>query len=115
MDKQDKKIIIGLLFASMSSLLIVNIFFGRVLGVQDIIGFHGETVTELTTDFHNAVNHYMDVCRQRGEKPQKNYSGKLTLRISPDIHADIAAAAAHSGKSINKWVAETLEHVIQSH
>ena len=91
-----------------------NLFFGRVLGVQDIIGFHGETVTELATDFHNAINHYLDVCLQRGEKPQKNYSGKLTLRISPGIHANIAAAAAHTGKSINKWVAETLEHVIQA-
>ena len=85
-----------------------------MIGVQDIIGFHGETVTELTADFHNAINHYLDVCRQRGEKPQKTYSGKLTLRISPDTHANIAAAAAHTGKSINKWVAETLEHVIQA-
>jgi len=92
-----------------------NIFFGRVLGVRDIIGFHGETVTELIADFHNAINHYLDVCRQRGEKPQKTYSGKLTLRISPDTHANIAAAAAHTGKSINKWVAETLDHVIQAH
>jgi predicted HicB family RNase H-like nuclease len=75
----------------------------------------GETVTELTADFHNAINHYLDVCRQRGEKPQKTYSGKLTLRISPDIHANIAAAAAHTGKSINKWVAETLDHVIRAH
>ena len=92
-----------------------NIFYGRVLGVKDIIGFHGETVTELITDFHNAVNHYLDVCQQRGEKPQKTYSGKLTLRISPDIHADIAVAAAHTGKSINKWVEETLEHAVQTH
>ena len=92
-----------------------NIFFGRVLGVRDIIGFHGETVAELTADFHNAINHYLAVCRQRGEKPQKVYSGKLTLRISPDIHADIAAAAAHTGKSLNKWVADTLKQVIHAH
>jgi len=92
-----------------------NIFFGRVLGVQDIIGFHGETVAELTADFQNAINHYLDVCKQRGEKPQKPYSGKLTLRISPNIHADIAAAAAHTGKSINKWVADTLEQAIHAH
>ena len=92
-----------------------NIFFGRVLGVRDIIGFHGKTVAELATDFHNAINHYLDICQQRGEKPQKTYSGKLTLRISPDIHAGIATAADHTGKSINKWVSETLEHAIQVH
>lgn len=92
-----------------------NIFFGRVLDVDDIIGFHGETVTELTADFHHAIDHYLDVCKERGEEPRKTYSGKLTLRISPDIHADIAIAAAHTGKSINKWVTETLKNVIHSH
>lgn len=46
-----------------------NIFFGRVLGIRDIIGFHGKTVTEMTSDFHNAINHYLDICLQRGEKP----------------------------------------------
>ena len=61
-------------------------------------------MTELITDFHNAVDHYLDVCQQRGEKLQKTYSGKLTLRISPDTHADIAVAAAHTGKaSTNGW------------
>ena len=92
-----------------------NIFFGRVLGLKDIIGFHGETVVDLTTDFHNAIDHYLDVCRQRGEKPQKAYSGKLTLRIPSDMHAEIAAAAAQTGKSLNKWVAEKLEQVIHTH
>jgi len=92
-----------------------NIFFGRVLSVKDIIGFHGETVSELTTDFHNAINHYLDVCHQRGEKPQKEYSGKLTLRVPPDIHGEIANAAAHDGKSLNKWVADTLTQVVHSH
>jgi predicted HicB family RNase H-like nuclease len=56
----------------------------------------------------------LEVCRQHGEKPKKPYSGKLTLRISPDVHADIAAAA-HNGKSISKWVVETLEQAIHSH
>ena len=50
-----------------------------------------------------------------GENPQKAYSGKLSLRIPPNIHAGIAEAAAHSGKSLNKWVAEALEHVINAH
>ena len=92
-----------------------NIFFGRVLGVQDIIGFHGETVTKLTRDFHDAINHYLDVCQQRGKTPQKGFSGKLTLRVSPVTHADIAVAAAHAGKSLNKWVTDTLTQAIHSH
>ena len=91
-----------------------NIFFGRVLGVKDIIGFHGETVKELTSDFHNACNHYINDCRQRGEEPNKIYSGKLTLRIPPETHANIAVVAAQTGKSINKWVSEALEQVMHA-
>jgi predicted HicB family RNase H-like nuclease len=89
-----------------------NIFFGRVLGVQDIIGFHGETVSELTSGFHDAIDHYLIVCKTRGEDPEKAYSGKLTLRLPSATHADIAAAAAVSGKSINRWVADTLTKVV---
>ncbi len=48
------------------------------------------------------------------EKPNKPYSGKLTLRISPSIHAAIATAAETSGKSLNKWVADTLDQVIHA-
>ena len=91
-----------------------NIFFGRVVGIRDIVGFHGKTVEELKSDFHNAIDHYLDVCRKRGDPPKKTYSGKLTLRIPPEVHADIAAAAAHSGKSINKWVAETLKEIVEA-
>ncbi|MCI5217758.1 MAG: toxin-antitoxin system HicB family antitoxin [Candidatus Electrothrix sp. LOE2] len=46
--------------------------------------------------------------------PDKPYSGKLTLRIAPSVHAELSAAAAHAGKSLNKWVADTLEQAVHS-
>lgn len=86
-----------------------NIFVGRVLGVRDIIGFHGETMTELTTDFHNAIEHYLKVCLERGETPQKPYSGNLILRVPPEVHAATAIAAEAHGKSLNQWAANVLK------
>ncbi|HHD63421.1 MAG TPA: type II toxin-antitoxin system HicB family antitoxin [Desulfobulbaceae bacterium] len=92
-----------------------NIFWGKVVCIKDSITFEGETVTELTEDFHNAIDHYLADCKQEGRTPDKPYSGKLTLRVPPAIHAEIAAAAAHAGKSLNKWVADTLRRVVHSH
>jgi predicted HicB family RNase H-like nuclease len=86
-----------------------NIFVGRVLGVSDRISFHGETVMELTTDFHEAVDHYIEDCEKTGRTPQKPASGKLMLRIRPEVHAAVGIAAAAAGKSINQWVDEVLE------
>ncbi|WP_446009630.1 type II toxin-antitoxin system HicB family antitoxin [Candidatus Electrothrix sp.] len=91
-----------------------NIFWGKVIGIKDNISFEGETVSQLTQDFHNAVEHYLADCKQEGRSPDKPYSGKLTLRIAPSVHAQLSAAAAHTGKSLNKWVADTLEQAVLS-
>jgi len=92
-----------------------NIFWGKVVGIKDSISFEGETVSQLAEDFHNAIDHYLADCKKQGRTPAKPYSGKLTLRISPDTHAEVAAAAAHTGKSLNKWVADTLDEIVHSH
>lgn len=85
-----------------------RIFVGRVLGVRDHISFHGETVAKLTKDFHAAIDHYLEVCRKRGEKPHKPYSGKVLLRVPPEIHAAAAIAAEAAGTSLNQWAAKVL-------
>jgi predicted HicB family RNase H-like nuclease len=85
-----------------------KIFVGRVLGIEDSITFHGETVAELTADFHAAIGHYLADCTATGRKPHKPYSGKLMLRIPPEVHAHAAMAAEAHGKSLNQWAAEVL-------
>ncbi|AUB82095.1 type II toxin-antitoxin system HicB family antitoxin [Candidatus Thiodictyon syntrophicum] len=86
-----------------------NLFVGRVLGVKAIIGFHGETVAELRTDFEAAIDFMIEDCRIRGETPARPYSGKLMLRLPPDVHAHAAMMAEVHGKSLNQWAAEVLE------
>lgn len=81
-----------------------NIFVGRVLGIRDSISFHGKSVSELTKDFHAAINHYLADCEATGRSPEKSYSGNLMLRISPEVHAHVAVRAAVHDKSINEWV-----------
>ena len=85
-----------------------NIFAGRIIGIMDSITFHGETVKELKTDFHAAIDHYTADCAATGRKPLKAASGKLMLRISPEIHARALTIARTSGKSLNQWAEEVL-------
>ena len=83
-------------------------FVGRIAGIRDIITFHGETVAELRRAFEEAVDFYLTTCAERGEIPNKPYSGKLVLRIPPEVHAHAAMMAAAHGKSLNQWAAEVL-------
>jgi predicted HicB family RNase H-like nuclease len=91
-----------------------RIFFGRLAGIRGIVTFHGETVDELEAAFKEAVDHYLETCAKLGDEPNKPYSGKLTLRISPSAHAAIATAAETSGKSLNKRVADLLDQATQT-
>ena len=85
------------------------IFTGRLLGIEDIVTFHGESVAELETAFHDAVAHYLAVSVQTGRKAQKSYSGRLALRMPPELHAQAAVKAASAGKSINQWLIDTVQ------
>lgn len=83
-------------------------FVGRIAGIKDIITFDGSSVKELTASFHDAVDFYLETCHQRGEQPNKPYSGKILLRVDPALHAKLAAQAEAMGKSLNQYAIELL-------
>ena len=87
-----------------------SIFVGRVLGVRTIISFHGETVTELRSEFELAINDYLLDCSEQGVAPEKPVNGKILLRISPELHGAALVAAHAAGKSLNLWATEALKN-----
>lgn len=85
-----------------------KIFVGHIAGIRSIVGFHGESVSELEEAFHEAVDDYLDHCKEKGISPQRPFSGRVMLRIPPEIHARAAMQAEASGKSLNQYVADVL-------
>ena len=87
-----------------------HIFIGHIIGIRDVVGFHGESVIELEKAFQESVDNYLDACIKLDQKPNKPYSGNLMLRIPAEVHAAVAATAEANGKSINQWAAGVLEN-----
>jgi predicted HicB family RNase H-like nuclease len=85
-----------------------EIFIGHLVGINDIIGFHADTVAELKKAFTETVDDYIETCRRIGKQPEKPYSGKLMFRVKPEVHAGVARAANLAGKSLNRWAEEVL-------
>ncbi|OGV50529.1 MAG: DNA repair protein [Legionellales bacterium RIFCSPHIGHO2_12_FULL_42_9] len=84
---------------------------GHIAGINDIVGFHANSVPELHIAFEEAVDDYLETCKQAGRSAQKPYSGKIMLRVTPEIHARAAMIAEAHGKSLNSWVTELLANV----
>jgi predicted HicB family RNase H-like nuclease len=91
-----------------------NILFGNIIGIRDTVGFHGESVSEVKASFYEAVDFYLESCAKAGREPDKPFSEKFMVRVDSSLHGKIAAAAVSAGKSLNKWVAETLEQALHA-
>jgi predicted HicB family RNase H-like nuclease len=83
-----------------------DLFHGEVIDTRDVITFQGRSVDELKQAFKDSVDDYLDWCAERGKQPEKPFSGKLMLRMEPELHRSLSAAAARAGKSLNAWIAE---------
>jgi predicted HicB family RNase H-like nuclease len=90
-----------------------GIFHGEVVNTRDVITFQGESVRELTQAFHDSIEDYLAFCKERGEAPDKPFSGQFVTRISPELHRQLNVAATVSGKSLNAWVTEQLQTAVQ--
>jgi predicted HicB family RNase H-like nuclease len=88
-------------------------FVGYLAGISDVVGFHAETVAELRAAFAEAVEDYLEACAKIGRPPQKPYSGKLLLRVPPELHARVSLAAQIAGKSLNQWAVDALQRAVQ--
>lgn len=86
-----------------------NILVGRLLGIHDLISFHADNVAELHAAFEEAVDDYLETCEKIGKSPEKPSSGKLMLRVPPEVHSAALIAAQSSGVSLNQWATKVLK------
>lgn len=86
----------------------IDMFRGEILGLTGGADFYGRTPNELKAEFRKSLTVFLEVCKEKGIEPRRNYSGKFNLRISPELHERLAIAAQAEGKSINTLAQEAL-------
>lgn len=91
----------------------IDMFRGEILGLNGGADFYGKTPDELRDEFRNSLTVFLEVCREKGVSPYKEYSGKFNLRIAPELHSEIAARANSDNKSLNQWIADNLAQLVQ--
>ena len=86
----------------------LDLFRGEILGLNGGADFYGKNPKELRAEFKKSLEVFLDVCKEKGIEPRRNYSGKFNLRI-PELHEKLAIAAQAEGKSINSLAQEALQ------
>jgi predicted HicB family RNase H-like nuclease len=86
-----------------------RVLHGRVLGIRDVVTFEGRSIDELERAFHDSVDDYLAFCAELGQEPNRPYSGRLMLRLSPDLHRQLDEEAKAHRTSLNQLITEKLE------
>lgn len=91
-----------------------RIFYGKILGISDLVDFQSENAKDLETEFHKAVDDYLEFCEEIGKQPQKEYSGLFNVRISPELHREVSVFAQAEGVTLNKAVEQAIRAMVHS-
>jgi len=89
-----------------------SVFHGKVMGIKALISFEGNSVSAITTDFHNAVDEYLKFCAHNGKEPEKPYKGSFNIRIGTDLHRKATLAASSRGISLNTLVENAIRQSV---
>ena len=89
-----------------------EVFFGKIEGIEDLISFEGNTVSDLKKAFEDAVIDYIEICKEAGKKVDKTYKGSFNIRIAPDIHKKAKRLALMKGISLNQFIQKAVEEEV---
>lgn len=89
-----------------------EVFFGKLIGINDLISFEGESVVELKKAFHEAVEDYLETCKELKKSPDKTYKGSFNVRVPSDLHRKAALFASMRNISLNDFVKQALDFTI---
>ena len=90
-----------------------NVFFGRLIGINDRVLFEGDSVTGLRSSFEEAVDDYIEICEKMGKEPERAYKGSFNVRIAPTLHRELSIYSETHGMSLNSTVEEAIRSYIK--
>lgn len=89
-----------------------RILFGKILFIDSLVMYHGESVNELEHAFHIAVDEYLAHCSKNNKEPNKPFSGGFNVRIGSELHKAAVQRAYREGQSLNEFVKQSIERAI---
>lgn len=90
-----------------------RLLYGKIEDICDLVNFSGENAAEIEQAFHEAVDDYLDFCKEMGKEPEKPYRGSFNVRIPPELHRAAVIGARESGLTLNGFVETALREKVE--
>ncbi len=91
-----------------------KVFYGKIIGINDLVLFEGSSVDELIDAFEEAVDDYLETCKELGKEPNKAYKGSFNVRVSSSTHKKMAMIAQKKGMKMNVIVRKAFNYLVDN-
>ena len=85
---------------------------GKIEGINDLVTFEAENASAIVEEFHSAVDDYLSFCEEVGKQPEKEYRGTFNIRITPELHRQLALTSLQNGDTLNRSVEKAIERYV---
>ena len=89
-----------------------KVLFGKVLGINGLISYEGDSIQSLKGDFEGAIDDYLEMCAEKGIEPERAYRGDFNVRVSPELHKSLVFYSASHGQTLNSTVEEAIKRYL---
>lgn len=90
-----------------------EVFYGKLFGINDLVTFEGASVKEIKSAFEEAVDDYIETCKELNKKPEKSFKGSFNVRVPSELHKDAAFIAVQNNMSLNDFVKGAIQYAIK--
>ena len=91
-----------------------KVLHGKIEGINDLVTFESESVSEIESEFHKAVDDYLAFCEEIGQEPNKEYRGSFNIRITPELHKKLVEVSFFNDESLNSSVEKAIDLYVQN-
>lgn len=91
-----------------------NCLFGKIIGINDLINYKAQAVSELKEVFEEAVNDYLETCKELGKQPNKTFRGVFNVRTTAETHKNLVLLAARKNMKLNELASKALNYLIKN-
>lgn len=80
----------------------------EAIDLENVI-VEADCIADLEKKYATAVDKYLKKCEKEGVEPVKKFSGKMIVRVSPEMHRDVYVYSRKKGISLNWGFIELVE------
>ena len=81
---------------------------GKILFINDLVTYKSDAPSGLQAAFEEAVDDYLETCRDLNREPAKTFRGQFNVRVPPDLHRDLSLRAVEKSITLNELIVEAL-------